>query len=195
MKRISMVLGILVCLTVVMACVTVNIYFPAAEIQQAADEIVDDVRPEQQEEKDGSLEGIRPNWLARLAAYFEPGSAMAQVNIDISSPTIRTLKNSLAGRFGSLKGFYNAGVLGENKTGYLEIRDESGLDLKNKANLRKLVTAENSDRKALYLEILKANNLETRFLPEVEKLFANSWRNKAIAGSWIQKDDGSWIKR
>ncbi len=36
MKRLSIVFAILICLTVVIACVTVNIYFPAAEIQRAA---------------------------------------------------------------------------------------------------------------------------------------------------------------
>jgi hypothetical protein len=32
------------CLIVFAACVTVNLYFPAAEVQKAADKIVEDVR-------------------------------------------------------------------------------------------------------------------------------------------------------
>lgn len=195
MKRFSIFLPILFCLTLVMACVTVNIYFPAAEIQRAADEIVDEVRPQQQEEKGSSVDRIRVWWLARLVSSIGPNLAFAQVDIDISSPAIRKLKDSLAGRFGSLKGFYTGGALGENNRGYVEIRDESGLNLKKKADLRKLAEAENSDRKALYKEILVANNLETRFLSEVERLFANSWRNKALSGSWIQKDDGTWARK
>ena len=55
MKRFSILLTILFCLILIMACVTVNIYFPAAEIQKAADEIVDDVRREQQGEGGSSL--------------------------------------------------------------------------------------------------------------------------------------------
>jgi hypothetical protein len=35
------------CLILVASCVTVNIYFPAAEVQKAADKIVDDVRQEE----------------------------------------------------------------------------------------------------------------------------------------------------
>jgi uncharacterized protein YdbL (DUF1318 family) len=66
---------------------------------------------------------------------------------------------------------------------------------KEKADLRRLAKAENSDRKNLYTEIIKANNLEPRFLPEVEKIFANSWRQKALSGSWIQNDDGTWVKK
>lgn len=195
MKRFSIFFAILFCLILIMACVTVNIYFPAGEIQKAADEIVDDVRQGQQGEKGSSLHQIRLQWLARLAPSLGPDFAFAQVDIDISTPAIRTLKASLAGRFKSLKGFYNRGALGENNRGYVEIRDQSGLNLKEKADLRKLVTAEKRDRKALYMEILKANNLETRFLPDVERIFANSWRKKAVQGSWIQKDDGTWVKK
>ena len=195
MKRFSIFFVVLFCLTLIMACVTVNIYFPEAEIQRAADQIVDDVRQGQQGESGSYLHRIRLWWLARLAPFLGPNLAFAQVDIDISSPAIRRLKDSLAGRFESIKGFYTRGALGENSRGYVEVRDESGLNLKEKADLRKLVNGENRDRKALYQEILRANDLETRFLPEVERLFANSWRNKAIRGSWIQKDDDTWVRK
>lgn len=194
MKRFSIVLTILACLALVMACVTVNIYFPAAELQQAADEIVDEVHQGPSGDK-GSFLPRTPWWLLRFASSLRPAVAFAQVDIEISTPAIRKLKDSLAARFASLEGFYSKGVLGENRNGYVEIRDESGLNLKDKASLRRLVEAENKDRKALYLEILKANNLETRFLPDVEKLFANSWRKKAVRGSWIQRDDGTWARQ
>jgi uncharacterized protein YdbL (DUF1318 family) len=195
MKRFSIFFTILFCLTLVMACVTVNIYFPAAEIQKAADEIVDEVRQGQKGESGSYLRRAPLQWLARLAPFLGLRRAFAQVDIDISSPAIRTLKGSLAGRFTSIQEFYSRGALGEDNQGYVQIRDESALNLKEKANLRRLVDAENSDRKALYQEILRANNLETRFLPEVERLFANSWRNKAVPGSRIQKDDGTWARK
>lgn len=196
MKRFGILFAILLCLILVIACVTVNIYFPAGEIQKAADEIVDDVRKgQQQDEKGGSLYRTRLRWLARLVPSLGPDVAFAQVDIDISTPAIRALRDSLGGRFESLKGFYSRGALGESNQGYVEIRDQSGLNLKEKANLRRLADAENRDRKALYTEILRANNLETQLLPEVEKIFANSWRNKAMAGSWIQKDDGIWARK
>jgi uncharacterized protein YdbL (DUF1318 family) len=195
MKKFSILSAVLLCLILVIACVTVNIYFPAGEVQKAADEIVDEVRPGQKEGESTSRFQTRPRWSTRLAPFFAPGLAFAQVDIDISTPAIRALRASLAGRFGSLKGFYSRGSLGENNKGYIELRDQSGLDLKGKADLRRLVKAENRDRKDLYMEIIKANNLEPRFLPEVEKIFANSWRKKALAGSWIQNDDGTWTRK
>jgi uncharacterized protein YdbL (DUF1318 family) len=85
--------------------------------------------------------------------------------------------------------------LGENNQGYVELRDQSGLNLKEKADLRRLVKAENQDRRSLYMEIIRANKLEARFLPEVERIFANSWRKKALAGSWIQNDAGTWVRK
>jgi uncharacterized protein YdbL (DUF1318 family) len=195
MKKFSILSAVLLCLILVIACVTVNIYFPAGEVQKAADEIVDEVRPGQKEGESTSRFQTRPRWSTRLAPFFAPGLAFAQVDINISTPAIRALRASLASRFASLKGFYSRGALGENNQGYVELRDQSGLDLKGKADLRRLVKAENSDRKNLYMEIIRANNLESRFLPEVEKIFANSWRKKALAGTWIQNDDGTWTRK
>jgi uncharacterized protein YdbL (DUF1318 family) len=195
MKRFSIFLVILVCLTLIIACVTVNIYFPAGEIQEAAEEIVDEARPAQQEKEGSSLNSPPRLWFARVMQFIGPSVAFAQVDINISTPAIRALRSSLSARFGSLKGFYSRGALGENNRGYVQIQDQSGLNLKEKANLRRFAEAENTDRGQLYREILKANNLDTQFIPEVEKIFANSWRNKAVSGSWIQKDDGSWVRK
>jgi hypothetical protein len=29
----------------------------------------------------------------------------------------------------------------------------------------------------------------------VQRLFANSWRDKSLPGWWIQRDDGQWVKK
>ena len=196
MKRVSFLSAALLCLTLIMACITVNIYFPAGAIQEAADQIVDEVRPEQQEKKGSSLDRMHPRWLAWSVSVLGPSLAFAQVDIEISTPSMRALRGSLADRFKSLEGFYRRGALGENNRGYVEIRDQSGLNLKEKANLRRLVDAENHDRRALYMEILEANNLDRQFLDEVERLFANSWRGKKVVlGTWIQGDDGTWVRK
>lgn len=196
MKRISIVFGVLSCMILIIACVTVNIYFPAGEIQQAADEIVEDIRTEQEGEKGSFLDRDVLQWLARLIPSLGPDHAYAQVDIKVSTPAIRALEDSMAKRFTSLKPFYKRGVLGENNRGYLEIHDESGLSVKERSELRKLVTAENRDRKNLYKEILEANELDDQFLDEVEGLFANSWREEnVISSTWIQEDNGKWVQK
>jgi uncharacterized protein YdbL (DUF1318 family) len=57
------------------------------------------------------------------------------------------------------------------------------------------VEQENADRMALYNEIIKANNLQPAQLGEVQRLFANSWREKSLPGWWIQQDNGQWVKK
>lgn len=194
-KRFSVFSIFVFCLFLIIACVTVNIYFPAGEVQKAADKIVEEARPEPKKGGGSSLEPLHLPWLARLASLTRSGVAFAEVNIDISTPAIRSLRESIAGRFDSLKDYYRRGTLGEDNRGYVEIRDQSGLDLKQKADLRRLADAENRDRDALYKEIIKANKMDPRFKTEVEKIFSKSWRSKAIPGSWIQNDDGTWVRK
>ena len=184
------------------SCVTVNIYFPAAAIQKAADQIVDDVRkvpeqspqqtpqqtPEQKQDKSSRLEWFR---FVRLG----PAEAEAAVDVNVSTPAIRGLKSSMANRFPQLQPLYAKGAIGETNNGYLAIRDASVLSLKERADLNRLVEQENADRRALYTEIIRGNNLAMNTLPEVERIFANSWRDKSSPGWWIQQDSGQWAKK
>ncbi len=95
---------------VIVACVTVNIYFPAAEVQKAADKIVDDIRtntPESPVEKPGPT--------SSLDFMFGARPAYAEVNIDVSTPAIRGIKESIKSRYAQLKTFYDKGALSTGK--------------------------------------------------------------------------------
>jgi uncharacterized protein YdbL (DUF1318 family) len=178
------------------ACVTVNIYFPAAAVQKAADEIVEDVR--QIEKKDEQKPDQKQMNLFQEIKRLSWGPAEAhaqQIDIEVSTPAIRALKDSMRGRFSQLKPLYDKGGIGENNVGFLETRDASGLNLKEKADLNRLMDMENKDRKALYTEIIKANKLGQENLLQVQKIFANSWRDKSQSGWWIQNDKGEWTKK
>jgi uncharacterized protein len=185
------------------SCVTVNIYFPAAAIQKAADQIVDDVRktPEQKpgeglEQKPGDKTDKTNLWGRIRVAYIGPEEAYAAaVDVNVSTPAIRALKTSMAGRFPQLQPLYGKGAIGETNTGLVAIRDTGALSLKEKADLNRLVGEENADRQALYTEIIRANNLDMGTLAEVQKLFANSWRDKSSPGWWVQSDNGEWRKK
>jgi uncharacterized protein YdbL (DUF1318 family) len=98
-------------------------------------------------------------------------------------------------RFPSLKPYYDAGNVGETNKGLLEVRDESGLNLQSKAALRNLVRDENADRMKLYAEVAKALNIESSQVERVQTIFAAEWEKTASAGWWIQKDDGTWVKK
>lgn len=179
------------------ACVTINVYFPAAAVQKAADEIVDDVRGSkddkklQEEKKDDRRSGI----IDELKGFIGPREACAQINIDVSTPAIRSLKQALRDNFSQLKPLYDKGAIGENNMGLVEQRDTGSLNLKEKADLSRFVGQENNNRSALYSEIMRANKLGGDSLPKIQRLFANSWRAKSYPGWWIQNDQGGWEKK
>jgi uncharacterized protein YdbL (DUF1318 family) len=77
----------------------------------------------------------------------------------------------------------------------VEPRDTGSLNLKDKADLNRVVSQENGNRNALYNEIMKANNLGTDSLPKIQRIFANSWRGKSLPGWWIQNDGGGWERK
>lgn len=182
------------------ACVTVNIYFPASAVQKAADEFVDEIRIERgkrpdpkKEEKPGSQSMLLRQTISK--ALWELPEAYAEVNIEVSTPAIRALKEAMRGRYTYLYPFYMRGVIGENRDGYLEIRDTSMLNLKEKSDIMNLVNQENRDRQSLYTEIVRANRFGPETIPQVQRIFANSWRGKSQPGWWIQDDSGQWIRK
>ena len=187
------------CLIMLAACVTVNIYFPAADVQKAADSIVGDVTGEGQQAPAPAKPG-NSSWLLeqlRIVSSMSlgPKSAFAQVNVDVSTPAIRALKESMRNGWRQLKPYYEKIVVGENNNGFVEIRDASSLDLKEQAQVKQYVDQVNKDRTALYREIQAANKYPAEVLPQIQKIFANSWREKSQPGWWIQNDNGQWVKK
>ena len=195
MKR-TILVTTLAALVMTLACVTVNVYFPAAEVQNAADRIVGEIHGEQtssvEPEAPASQSLLRRT--LRGLALFE-SQAYAQADINVTTPNIRALKASMKERFEELRPLYEKGVVGETNDGLLSIRSSDELDLKEKAGVKKLVKAENADRENLYREIAEANDLSADTVPQIQELFANSWRKDAKKGWWIQNDDGEWMKK
>jgi uncharacterized protein YdbL (DUF1318 family) len=181
-------------LVLVLACITVNIYFPEAEVKQAAAQIVDEIR-KQETEKKGAEAVLQAPLPGPASSFTLVPAAYAQQETTVSNPAIRALKDSMKSRFPSLKPYYDAGNVGETNKGLLEVRDESGLNLQSKAALRNLVRDENADRMKLYAEVAKALNIESSQVERVQTIFAAEWEKTASAGWWIQKDDGTWVKK
>lgn len=178
------------------ACVTVNIYFPAAAIQKAADEIVDDVRGiDEKKQPDEKKNDKKTSVIESIRSLAGPAEAHAQINIELSTPAIRSLKQAMKDNYPQLKPYYDKGAIGENNMGLLEMRDTSALSLKEKADINRYMGQENNNRSALYNEIMKANRLGTDSLPKIQKIFANSWRDKSQPGWWVQNDQGGWEKK
>jgi len=179
------------------ACVTVNIYFPAAAVERAAEQIVKETwggpeQPVKKEEPRSSL--MRPTTVAGLFVFVGEASAQ-EADINVSNPAIRALKDSIKNRSGSIKPFMDRNNVGITRDGLLTVRTTEGLNLKERAEVQQLVDAENRDREALYLEIAKANNIAQESVPKIKMIFAKSWIEQAQPGWWIQDPQGNWKKK
>jgi uncharacterized protein YdbL (DUF1318 family) len=178
----------------VLACITVNIYFPEATVKQAAAEIVDEIRKTEGEKKAPEQLTILTE-PARAPRFALVPMAYAQEATNVSTPAIRALKESMKNRFPTLKPYFDAGNVGESNKGLLEVRDETGLNLQAKAALRNAVKDENGDRAKLYAEVAKALNIEASQIEKIQKIFAEEWAKSAAAGWWVQNEAGAWAKK
>jgi uncharacterized protein YdbL (DUF1318 family) len=178
------------------ACVTVNIYFPAAAVERAADEIVKETWGSRTESapREQPRSQLPAAW--KLVSVSLIDEVFAQdADINISNPAIRALKDSIKNRSGSIKPFMDRGNVGLTKDGLLTVRTTEGLSLKERAEVQQLVDAENRDRESLYVEIAKANNFPLESVAKIRSIFAKSWVEQAQPGWWIQDAQGNWKKK
>lgn len=171
------------------ACVTINIYFPEAAVQKTAEEIVDEIRKSEEENKKKLEKDVVQHSFSLIPAAF------AQEEETVSTPKIRSLKQSLKDKEPFLQPYFERGNIGEANDGFIQIRSEDNLSLKDKADLRRLIKDVNSNRENLYAEIAKALNIDESQIPRIQKIFAKSWSENSRSGWWIQRKDGSWIKK
>ncbi len=181
------------------SCLTINIYFPEAEVQKAAEEIVDEIRKEAEDKdkKDKKTQTFEVDQaMSSGGGSFSLASSLyAQEATEVSTPKIRALQQSMKDRFPKLKPFFEKGIVGEGNDGFVKIRDESVLNLKDKAMLRNLERDENNDRKNMYAEVARAMEIEASQIPKIQKIFAALWIKKAESGWWIQNENGGWTKK
>ncbi len=181
------------------SCVTINIYFPAAAAEEAADRIIEDVwgpetqpkdpaEPDQQSQlKKEALTLSVLNW------FVSPAQAAASPNININSPAINALQAKMKARHASLKAYYDSGAIGLTENGFVTIRDAKAIPLKSRNKVKSLVADENKDRSALYAEIARANG-HPEWQADIQATFARRWVSNAAAGWWYQSG-GSWKQK
>ncbi len=193
------------------SCVTINIYFPAAQAQQAADKIVGEIMQAVPEQGDGTpaetsappkaggdqggrLPPASDSLWAGVLEFFVP-SAHAGKNFNIDTPEIRRLKASMKRRLAALAPFLNSGAVGLTGRGLLALRDASKVSLKQRAQVERLLKAENAERNRLYRAVAQANG-HPEWEPEVRAVFARSWIRQARRGWWYQDPaNGRWKRK
>lgn len=174
-----------------LSCITVNIYFPEAEVKKAAEDIVNEVQGADKQKK----EEIKKDVVAESSGFSLVPGLYAQQATEVSTPRIRAIKESMKARFEQLVPYYDAGRIGVGKDGLLAVLKEDGLSLQDKAVLRKFVNDENKDRKDLYAEVAKAMNIDASKIGDIQKIFADQWIGSARPGWMVQNADGSWAKK
>ncbi|MDQ3563176.1 MAG: YdbL family protein [Pseudomonadota bacterium] len=185
------------------ACVTVNIYFPAAAAEQAADQIIQDIygrpkkgdAPEKPSNEDQSRGvGVDTSLGSRVLSLIVPMAFAAQLDIDISSPGIDKLRASMRKRNRALSPFYASGAVGMTANGLLDARDLAAVPLARRNALKQLVAEENRDRNALYQGIARENG-HPEWESEIRATFAERWVTNAPRGWWYQDDGAGWKKK
>lgn len=185
----------------VVACVTINVYFPEAAAVEAADRIIDKVRGESTDDASSFLLPSNSSetpvllGLANGISRFLISDANAQgaVDFDKPSPEKQALENSLAGRFPSLRPYFDSGAIGLTDAGLVEFRDRNLVPLKDRNNVVQLVSAQNNDWNALYAEIAKLND-HPEWQDSIRRTFAERWIAKANKG-WYYREGGVWKQK
>jgi uncharacterized protein YdbL (DUF1318 family) len=220
MKRAIAVTGLtsFLGLALLAGCVTVNVYFPAAQAQQAADKIIDAVTgstggPPAQgpQSKSQSAPGEEPPSSDRgadgrtgsasmllaatgrvLELLVPAAAAQERANLDISTPEIRAIIGSMHQRFQQLKPFFASGAVGVTAGGTIAVRDPASVPLAQRATLVRLVAQQNQDLSLLYGEVAKANG-HPEWADDIRNVFAQRWMAHARQKGWYYRDSaGNW---
>ncbi len=186
------------------ACVTINVYFPAAAAEQAADKIINDVlgtdaRSSRTDKDDTASIGVSFKHLfvqagESLLDFVVPVAHAQQADLDISSPGVRRLQAAMKARNPQLEAFYDSGAVGFTSDAMVAVRDLAAVPLKDRNSVRQLVADENRDRDALYREIAIANE-HPEWEDEIRATFARRWVANARRGWYYQNDAGSWVQK
>jgi uncharacterized protein YdbL (DUF1318 family) len=210
MKRlIAIGLG---CAALLVACITINVYFPEAAVKELAQQIEDEVQRKAAGEPSptpvaeptptpmaepaaGAPESLL-SWALSLGATTVYAAEDEVAAPEITNPAIRKIIDSRAARLKAVNDLKAEGVVGESNQALLVIRNLDAIQgLKERAEAQKLIKDENADREQLFREIAAAKNVELAQLPQIRTTYAEALRDNARPGDWIQLPDGSWTQK
>lgn len=203
-------MGIPVAAVMLTACVTINVYFPAAEAKEAAREFVEKVigdeaaeqAPRSQDKPGGQSASLpasqrplasRIDWLALVG--IGSAHAQGQPDITIKTPAIQAIQSRMSSRFDSqLRAHFDSGALGFANDGTITVRDASKIPLPQRVAVNQAVAEQGRDARAVYREIAVANN-HPEWEQQIRAVFARQWIDSARPGWWVQDAGGGWRQK
>lgn len=127
----------------------------------------------------GSEKTAKPADKHSFLYYFGTSAAYAQDALD---PDVEQAALSRKARRAQVVSLLQAGSVGENKLGLLEVRSAAD------SNASQLVSSENSDRMVIYQSLAAKNNTGVK---EIQKLYATRLQSDAPQGAPIEAFNSS----
>jgi len=197
-------------LALLAGCVTINVYFPAAAAQKAADQVISNIMGPASGSSapapasstlppsSGAADSSQQQPLAMLVVdALIPAASAAEppANLDVQTPAIEAIESRMRNRFHStLKGLFESGAIGLTHNGDVAMHDASKIPLAQRAQATQAVAAENTDRADLYKQIAIANG-HPEWAQRMRESFAKQWISRARSGWYYQDASGNWQKK
>lgn len=197
MKRLALI-GLALVFTLLGACVTINVYFPAAAAEKAAEQFIgtvigNDAGTSQQNQGEKPAEKQTPQ--ASLLDFLIPAAQAAEADLNVQTPALREIQARMKQRFdATLQPHFASGAIGLTKDGLVAVRDAASVPLAQRAALNQAVSDDNRDRNAVYREIAVANG-HTEWEAQIRGTFASKWVEQARAGWYYQDSSGAWKQK
>ena len=197
----KLIIGLLATLAITLVgCVTINVYFPEAAAQKAADQfignVIDNATPAKPAPKEPPPADSGQHPSAMLLDLLIPTAAAAEVpNIRVQTAATEAISARMSGRFqGPLGALLDSGAVGFTRDGMVAMRDASKVPPSARAQAFATVADENRDRAALYREVASANG-HPEWQAQIQATFAKSWIDRAKVGWHVQNASGAWQQK
>lgn len=203
------------------AIITVNVYFPEKDVKQAYKSL-DEMLLKQGGEGTPPAEGTQPPPVEKkeevkpqsllqkkrisfslVSVAFAENNVAFDLAVELSSmPDVLKAYDEMKARLPQLNALRESGAVGENKGGLISVRDKAKL-----GGHEALVKAENDNRKTVITGMAKAIlklNLKRepgakinfkQFMGKAAAIYADTKREAAKPGWWIETPDGSWLRK
>ncbi|MBO1223749.1 MAG: YdbL family protein [Candidatus Scalindua sediminis] len=179
------------------AVITVNVYFPTEAIEEAAEKIINEIEGEEESQVIPDESSSQSHFWSNVPFYVLGNSTVyaQEIDLNLTTPAIRKVIATMKTRNSKVMHFKDKGLIGETYDGMLAIRDMSDLSGEDIRTIKRLLRAENNDRKTLYKELAVANKISLSEISRIKTVFAKTRRTKGKPGHWFQDEKGKWTQK